>query len=120
MKTRYIKKTNVAALACASLLGSAATSQAAVVIGDIISINLAIPGSTPTPSGAAVIGQAGGTWNQVVSPSSVWESSAAGIYSGLVTTTGAASGNSGCGFLDREPVISRSLSKSPDPTQLIQ
>jgi hypothetical protein len=92
MKTRYIKKTNVAALACVSLLGSAAMSQAALVIGDIISVNLVIPGSTPTPSGAAVIGQAGDTWNQVVSPSSVWESSAAGTYSPLVTTTGAASG----------------------------
>jgi hypothetical protein len=92
MKIQYIKKTNVATLACASLLGSAAMSQAALVIGDIISVNLAVPGTTPTPSGAAVIGGVTDTWNQIVTPSADWESSADGTYSGLTKTTGAASG----------------------------
>jgi hypothetical protein len=91
MKLKYTPRT---ALTCAALLGSAAMSQAAVVIGDIISINLASPEGVKTivtPSGAAVIGGLGDTWNQIVAPSG-WETSAAGTYSGLTTTTGAASG----------------------------
>jgi hypothetical protein len=87
-----LKNTPITALTCAALLGSAALSQAALSIGDIISVNLAIPGATPTPSGAAVIGGLTDTWNQIVTPSAIWESSAAGTYSGLNTTTGAASG----------------------------
>ena len=87
-----LKNTPLASLICVSLLGSAALSQAEVSIGDIISVNLAIPGATPTPSGAAVIGGVTDTWNQVLSPSAAWESSADGTYSGLTTTTGAASG----------------------------
>ncbi|MEY4243791.1 MAG: hypothetical protein RLZZ245_1376 [Verrucomicrobiota bacterium] len=87
-----LKNTPLAALTCAALLGSAALSQGALSIGDIISVNLAIPGDAPAPSGAAVIGGLTDTWNQVVTPSAAWESSADGSYSGLNTSTGAASG----------------------------
>jgi autotransporter-associated beta strand protein len=87
-----LKNSPLASLICVSLLESAALSQAEVSVGDIISVNLAIPGATPTPSGAAVIGGVTDTWNQVLTPSAAWESSAAGTYSGLTKTTGAASG----------------------------
>jgi hypothetical protein len=87
MKIRYINPT-VAAYVCASLIGSVAMSQAAVVIGDIISINL----NTSTgsiPSGAAVIGQTGDIWNNI--GVATWNSPVNGTYA-MNTTTGASSG----------------------------
>ena len=67
MKTKY---TNIAALTCASLLGSAALSQAALTVGGIISVNFANsatggPDYGATMSGAAVVGSAGDTWNNI-------------------------------------------------------
>lgn len=61
-----LKNTTLTALTCASILGSASMSQAALTIGDIISVNLTTSDvSYVVPSGAAVIGAAGNTWNDL-------------------------------------------------------
>ena len=81
--------TPLTALTCASLLGSAALSQAALSIGDIINVNLSVGGVTPT--GAAVIGQVGDTWTQVTQGGGFGTAVTATPYA-LNTTTGASSG----------------------------
>ncbi len=83
------KKSPLTALTCASLLGSAALSQAALTIGDIISVNFNSVASTNTPTGAAVIGQSGDIWTEIFKAS--WDQSVNGTYA-LNKTTGASSG----------------------------
>ena len=65
-----LKNTHLAALTCASLLGSATLSQAALTLGDIISVNFAsseINGNDygTTTSGAAVVGSGSDVWNNL-------------------------------------------------------
>lgn len=84
-----LKNTPFAALTCAALLGSAALSQAALSIGDIISVNLRSDNTSSTPTHAAVIGQIDDNWTQITGTG--WESVINGTY-GLNTTTGASSG----------------------------
>jgi hypothetical protein len=55
---------HLVALSCAALLGSAASSQAALTIGDIVSVSFGQTGSI-TVSGAAFIGAGGDTWNNL-------------------------------------------------------
>jgi hypothetical protein len=86
MKLKY---TPLTALTCAAFLGSAAMSQAAVTIGDIISVNLRSDNTSSTPTGAAVIGVIGDTWTQITGTG--WESAINGTYA-LNKTTGASSG----------------------------
>jgi hypothetical protein len=59
-------KRHVFALAVISLIGSGASTQAALTIGDIVSVNFSSTqiGAT-TPTGAAVIGASGDTWNNI-------------------------------------------------------
>ncbi len=85
-----IKNTHLTALTCASLLGSAALSQAALSIGDIISVNLTVP-TANTPTGAAVIGQSGDIWTEI--NGGAFNTPVAGPYA-LNDTTGASSGAS--------------------------
>lgn len=84
-----LKNTPLTALTCAALLGSATLSQAALVIGDIISVNLNSVATTNDPTGAAVIGQSGDIWTEILKTG--WASSVDGSYA-LNTTTGASSG----------------------------
>jgi hypothetical protein len=72
-----------------ALLGFAENSQAAVVIGDIISINLRSDNTTTAVSGAAVIGQTGDMWNQITGTG--WDSAINGTYA-LNKTTNVSSG----------------------------
>ena len=57
-----LKHTHLAALAAITLAGSA---SAALTVGDIISVNFAGTGFGATPTGAAVIGATGDTWNDI-------------------------------------------------------
>ena len=88
MKLKY---TPLAALTCASLLGSAALSQAALTLGDIISVNFASSETNgndygTTTSGAAVAGFGGDVWNNITGTGVASISSVA-----LNKTTGSAS-----------------------------
>ncbi|TAE90510.1 MAG: PEP-CTERM sorting domain-containing protein [Verrucomicrobia bacterium] len=53
------------ALTCAGLLGTMASSQAALTIGDIISVNFGAPGHGATVTGAALIGSNLDVWNNI-------------------------------------------------------
>jgi hypothetical protein len=83
-----LKNTPLTALTCAALLGSAALSQAALVIGDIIGVTFGNSSVTTTMSGAAVIGASGDQWNNLRFGGSV---SGLGTV-GLNKTTGSSSG----------------------------
>ena len=87
-----LKNTPLTALTCATLLGSAALSQAALTIGDLISVNLTgTNAETVTPTGAAVIGAGSDTWTQVVGAN--WNDSITSLSPiALNKTTGASSG----------------------------
>jgi hypothetical protein len=89
---KKIMKSNnrhLVALSCAALLGSAASSQAALTIGDIVSVSFGQTGSI-TVSGAAFIGAGGDTWNNL-NASSGSNVSALGTV-GLNKVNGASSG----------------------------
>ena len=55
----------IGALALATLFASTALSQAALTIGEVISINFSADDRATVPSGAAVVGQAGDVWNDI-------------------------------------------------------
>lgn len=85
-----LKNTHLTALTCASLLGASVASQAALTIGDIISVNLN-SGTATVPSGAAVIGLSGDTWTNIDGGGTFGAAIPTTAYA-LNDTTGASSG----------------------------
>ncbi len=59
------KNKAVATLASATLLASTALSQAALTVGEFVSISFRQDNAAAVPSGAAVIGQTGDVWNDI-------------------------------------------------------